>query len=430
MALLRNGAHLMQSNGLLLGNVVGSNGVIVGNAAFTSIAAATTMATVAASLGTSVALAAVQLQLVRIQKAVERVGARIDVLLDESREVRSSEIETRIDRVIRESRWAIELGRVPESTLEELRGDGHALESYCRSTVRLLGRRVDSLGRGAAKAADRHEVLRREAGHIARDAVNLHAAADCWLGYELLRAGALGQSDPEYAELIARSASERTDEWRQRAAEQVAVLQQRLRRIDAAPGKGLSSRTKRAVSDIAGQLAEAVADAIPDVEPPTPTAIEVVGLGAEQRDDLLQELRWRTDDGLVMLLSGVAVPRTKEIGGIDVARGAPRAITNRDGFIAIRAARVVVGIAKDFVEDGSVLLDAPRADCEVVDYDAKTGAFELGCNGESVRVEPYERERRKAPSLVYRRVREARELVPLALTSTGSVGGPDVVEQT
>ncbi|MCR6648871.1 MAG: hypothetical protein NVV70_12315 [Cellulomonas sp.] len=147
MALLRNGAHLMQSNGLLLGNVVGSNGVIVGNAAFTSIAAATTMATVAASLGTSVALAAVQLQLVRIQKAVERVGARIDVLLDESREVRSSEIETRIDRVIRESRWAIELGRVPESTLEELRGDGHALESYCRSTVRLLGRRVDSLGR-------------------------------------------------------------------------------------------------------------------------------------------------------------------------------------------------------------------------------------------------------------------------------------------
>ncbi|MCR6704852.1 MAG: hypothetical protein NVV66_09220 [Cellulomonas sp.] len=150
------------------------------------------------------------------------------------------------------------------------------------------------------------------------------------------------------------------------------MLQQRLRRIDAAPGEG-HTRTKRAVSDIAGQLAEAVADAIPDVEPPTPTAIEVVGLGAEQRDDLLQELRWRTDDGLECRRSRCRVPR--RWGSMwRVERRVPSPTgTGSSPFVRPASSS---GSPRTSSRTNTVLLDAPRADCEVVDYDAKTGAFE------------------------------------------------------
>lgn len=422
MALLNSGAHLMGSGGWLLGTVVGANGQIAANAAFTSVAAGTSMVTLAGTLGPAVALAAIQLQLVRIQKAVERVGARVEVLLAESREIRSTDIEIRIDRVIRESRWALEIGHVPATMLDELRGDGHALEAYCRSTVRLLGGRVDGLGRSRDKASVRQDALQRDAGQIARDVVNLHAAADCWLGYELLRATAVGGSDPDYAALIVQSAAERTDEWRARSAEQIAVLQQRLRRIDAAPGRGMSARTKRAVSDLARQLAEAVAEAIPAVEPPTPEAADALGLDPEQRERLLQELRWRTDDGALLLLAGVSIPRTAEIRGIDMVRGAPRAVTGRDGFIAVRATRVVVGIVKDFVEDGALLLDLPRFECLLSDSEPQDGAFDIGADGETLRVLPHDEQRRMSPSLLRTRVQRAVDFVPFAAlaSTTGS----------
>ncbi len=419
LAQLQSGARLMTSGGWTLGTVVGQNGQIVGNAAFTAVGAGTSMATMAATMGTSVALAAVQLQLVRIQQAVEQVAARVEVLLGETREIRSAEIETRIDRVIRESRWAIELRHVPPTMVDELRGDGHALEAYCRSTVRLLAQRVDGLGRG--KAASRQEALQQEAGQIARDVVNLHAAADCWLGYELLRASAVTASSPVYAAQIAADAAERTDEWRQRAAEQIAVLQQRLRRIDAAPGKGFNPRTKRTVRELARQLAEAVAAAIPAVEPAVPEPADLLGLRDEQRERLLQELRWRLDDGALLLLAGVAIPRMSDVGGIDVARAALRSVGARDGFVAVRGARVLVGVVKDFVEDGTLLVDVPRGACVVSGVeDDGDGVFTLGSDDERVRVVPLDAERRMAPSMLRHRVQRAVEFVPYAALGGGA----------
>lgn len=421
MAQLHSGAHLMTSGGLSLGTVVGPNGQIVANAAFTSVGAGASMATLAATMGTSVALAAIQLQLVRIQQAVEKVAARVEVLLGEIREIRSAELETRIDRVIRETRWALELGHVPATMLDELRGDGHALEAYCRSAVRLLAQRVDGLGRG--KASSRQETLQVEAGQIARDVVNLHAAADCWLGYELLRAAAVMPTSPEYAERIATIAAERTDEWRQRAAEQIAVLQQRLRRIDAAPGKGINPRTKRTVRELARQLAEAVATAIPTVEPPAPQPADLLGVADDQRDRLLQELRWRLDDGALLLLAGVSIPRMADVGGIDVARAALRSVGARDGFIAVRGARVLIGVVKDFVDDGTLLVDVPRGECIVSGVeDEGAGVFTLGSEDEKVRVVPLDVERRMSPSLLRHRVLRAVEFVPYA-TLGGTTGG-------
>ena len=416
LAQLQSGAHLMTSGGWTLGTVVGQNGQIIDNAAFTAVGAGTSMATMAATMGTSVALAAVQLQLVRIQQAVEQVAARVEVLLGETREIRSAEIETRIDRVIRESRWALELGHVPPMMVDELRGDGHALEAYCRSTVRLLAQRVDGLGRG--KAASRQEALQQEAGQIARDVVNLHAAADCWLGYELLRASAVTASSPVYAAQIAADAAERTDEWRQR-----------VRRIDAAPGKGFNPRTKRTVRELARQLAEAVAAAIPAVEPAVPEPADLLGLRDEQRERLLQELRWRLDDGALLLLAGVAIPRMSDVGGIDVARAALRSVGARDGFVAVRGARVLVGVVKDFVEDGTLLVDVPRGACVVSGVeDDGDGVFTLGSDDERVRVVPLDAERRMAPSMLRHRVQRAVEFVPYAALG-GGAGEPAALRQ-
>ncbi|MFS0703622.1 hypothetical protein AB6N23_03795 [Cellulomonas sp. 179-A 9B4 NHS] len=409
LALLHQGGHLMMSHGQMLGNVVGANGTIVANAAFVPVSAATSMATLVATLGPAVALVAIQVQLGRIQKAVDQVGRSVDLLLSEAREYRSADVETRIDRVARESARAVELGRVPTGMLDELRGDGHALEAYCRATAHTIDARLRQLGIGRDRGASvQKDVLLRDAASLLRDTVNLHAAAECWFVYELLRAATLRAQDHEYADAVVDSASARSDAWRTTAAEQTAVLQRRLRQVAAAPGKALDPRTKRRVAAIAQEVADAVVEAMPTTDPALPAAELTVGLNDEHQEQVLQELRWRTEDGPLILLAGVSVPRVAEVRGIDVTRGAPRAVAARDGFIAVGTHRVVVAIVKEFVADGSTMLDAPRTDCGVSTVESATGQFSLQViDGESVRVVPHEAQRRLAPSLMHRHVGEA-----------------------
>jgi len=399
LQLLAAGNHLMQSGGYALGTVVNANGQIVANAAFVSVSSATQIASLAASLGTSVALIAIQLQLSRIEKAIGTVTDLVRELADEQREHRWADLETRIDRIVREASWAVELGQVPSGMADELRGDAHVLEAYCRAASRTLGHRVGDLV-NSAKAEDQRTDIQSHAYRVARDLVDMVAAADCLYAYEVIRATALTQQGSDgpvrrYAERIVEDAATRADSLRLAAARETAQLQRRLHQIEARPGSAVRPKKKAEAQEIAARFAETIASIAPE---PPPTGIDAsVGFDEGSVEALSQELRWLPLIPQVECLFAVDAPRWST--GAQMLRS----ITSRDAFVAIGNGRVVVGLMKDFIADGRPLVDAAVQAC-ACSGTSEDGSFKFSSPGATVWLRPHQEQAAISPSWLRHRI--------------------------
>ncbi|WNB86442.1 hypothetical protein [Cellulomonas sp. ATA003] len=359
------GNHLMQSGGQALGTVVNANGQIVANAAFVGATGAAQIATLASTVGMAVALAAIQVQLHRIEKALATMNDMVRDFVDEEREHRWADVEVRIDRIVREASWAVEAGQVPPGVLEELRGDAHALEAFSRAAARTLARRAREL-ESTGKADLQRTRIQRDAYALARDLIDAVAAADCLYAYEVIRAAASTQDHPGpvadfHSDRVLRDAAERADLLRTEAAKIARTLQRRLRQIETRPGSGLRPGSRAQAKELAGQLAETVATIAP--EPPALDIRSVSGVSEDELAQLQQELRWVPGVTKVEALFGVLAPRLT--AGPTAVRQAADAVGPRDAFVAIAGGRVFIGITKDFVGAGELLVDLRADECEI-----------------------------------------------------------------
>lgn len=297
MALLNNGHHLMQAaaTGQQMGTVVNSAGVVVANARFVPLGQAATVGSVAVALGPAVALAAIQFQLNRLENLLGEVKLITQSLLAEARTERWAEVEARIDRINRELGWVIELGTVPAHLIENIAGDAVALHAFAIATTELLASRVEDLS-GRIRARDKRERLELQAQAIARDAVDLSLAADAWMAVETLRSFHIQQdSDPvaqRYGERVYGHALSTADTWRAQANDTLTDVQRLLSRI-AAQEPNVLRRNDRRSASIARRVSNALAMALPEVEPRrlrTPDGTP--GLDADAAALVLQEARW------------------------------------------------------------------------------------------------------------------------------------------
>lgn len=381
------GNQLMQSSGQALGTVVNANGQIVANAAFVSVSGASQVAGLATSLGMSVALLAIQLQLRRIEKAIASVTELVGDLASEQREHRWADIETRIERIMREASWAVEIGHVPAGMAEELRGDAQALEAFSRAASRTIGERATRLEQ-ATKAQSQGSVLERDAHVLVHDLVHMIAAADCVYTYEAIRTAAAVQANPgpladAYAERIIENAATRADALRSTGGRAAESLQRRLRQIEAQPGSAVRPGKRAGVRANAARIADAVAAIAPE-----PPAIEVAwssGLDESEAVELAQGLKWVRGVSQVDRIFGAVAPRWTS--GPDAVRAAAGVIAARDAFVAISGGTVLAGLVKDFVGTGDLLVNAPALSC-TVDEDGEDGALVLRSPGRDFHLRP------------------------------------------
>lgn len=423
------GNHLMQSGGQALGTVVNANGQIVANAAFVGTTAATQIATLASSAGMSIALAAIQLQLARIEKALGNLTDLVRDFAEEERDHRSADIEVRIERIVREASLAVEAGEVPAGVLEELRGDAHALEAFSRGAARTLARRARQL-QADGKADTQSSRLQRDAYALARDLINSIAAADCLYAYEVMRAATTTQHHPSpvtdfYTDRMLRDAAARADSLRAEAAKTARDLQRRLRQIEARPGSGLRPARRARAKDLATQVAETVATIAP--EPPALDIPKVTGLGPAEADQLRQELRWIPALTQVHALYGALAPRLAT--GPSALRQVADAVSSREAFIAITPGRVLVGHTKDFTSTGTLTTDISADDCDVRPTAEDDDTLTIHTPDDEIQLRPRAEQRALSPSWLARELRIAiatarRPKPPLQITAIAWTPAP------